>query len=411
VGKPYADEVAYIPEAYEWAFKQDIKKLKSTISRISAQPLISVGSGGSFTAAYFQSFLHESITGKLSTACTPYQLLSKFNVIRNVGVSVLSAEGKNKDVLGSFKYLLSTEPQDLMALTLMPDSPLNALASESYYASSLAYAMPWGKDGYLATNSLISTCVLLYRAYQACFSNSLPDCPDNVHSLLDECIELNETARDQFFERLDNTRGTNFLIITGLSGQIAGVDLESRISESGLGTCQVVDFRSFAHGRHLWTSKNKTNTAAIVLWQEDEKRLLENFEKTVPISTPILSIKLKGRDYLKQLASTVLSVQLVKALGDRYGVDPGQPEVSTSGRKIYELDAFKDSSKLIMVKDAEWAVIRKFGGAHNYGEKVKTDFLEAYANYIVQLTSTKFGAIVFDYDAVGARLKLTRCAR
>lgn len=210
MGKPYADEVAYIPEAYEWAIKQDIQNLKSTIGRISSQGLISVGSGGSYTAASFQSFLHESITGKLSTVCTPYQLLNKQNVIRNVGVSILSAEGKNKDVLGVFRYLLSSEPQDLMALTLKPESPLNILASESYYASSLAYPMPWEKDGYLATNSLIATCVLLYRAYHACFDNLLPECPASVQSLLNECIEIDECQKANFFKDIDNTRGTNF---------------------------------------------------------------------------------------------------------------------------------------------------------------------------------------------------------
>lgn len=45
------------------------------------------------------------------------------------------------------------------------------------------------------------------------------------------------------------------------------------------------------------------------------------------------------------------------------------------------------------------AILRKFGGAHTYGEKVQANFLKAYSNYIDQLTSTKFGAIVFDYDA------------
>lgn len=399
MGKPYAAEIAYIPEAYKWAFDQDIEKLKSTIGRISSHGLISVGSGGSYTAAFFQSFLHESITSKLSSACTPYQLLTKQNVIRNVAVSVLSAEGKNKDVLGSFEYLLGAEPQDLMAFTLIADSPLNMLAHESNYASSLAYDMPWVKDGYLATNSLITTCVLLYRAYHACFNNLLPDCPATVQNLLDECIDINEAEHTQFFGNIDNTRSTNFLIITGLSGQVAGIDLESRIAESGMGTCQVVDFRSFAHGRHLWTTKNKTNTAAIVVWEDQEKLLYENFKKTIPSSIPTLSIKLKGQPYLKQLASIVLSVQFIKALGDRYEIDPGQPEVTSSGREIYELDAFTDHTKRNIPSNAEWAVVRKFGGAHNYSEQTKAEFLKAYESYIDKLTSTKFGAIVFDYDA------------
>lgn len=399
MGKPYADEVAYIPEAYHWALKQDVKTLKCTIGRLSANGLISIGSGGSYTAASFQSFLHESITGKPSSACTPYQLLNKSGVVRNVGVSVLSAEGKNKDVLGCFKYLLNSEPQDLIALTLKPDSPLNVLAVQSFFASSLAYDMPWGKDGYLATNSLIATCVLLYRAYHECFINLLPECPRDVEILLDECIKIDEVEKRNFFDRIDNSRVTNFLIVTGLSGQIAGVDLESRLAESGMGICQVVDFRTFAHGRHLWASKNESNTAAIVLWEAEELALLENFKKSVPTSIPVLSVNLKGRDYLKQLATTILSVQLIKDLGDRYGIDPGQPEVTRIGREIYELDVFTNNRKLQKRSDAEWAVVRKFGGAHLYGAEFQKDFVTAYEEYVTKLSSAKFGAIVFDYDA------------
>lgn len=399
MGKPYAEEVAYIPYAFEWAIEQDINKIKSTVGRMSAHALIAVGSGGSYSAASFQSFLHESITGKLSSACTPYQLFNKSNVIRNVGVSVISAEGKNKDVLGCFKYLLNAEPQDLMAFTLRPSSLLNDFANQSFFASSLSYEMPWGKDGYLATNSLIATCVLLYRAYQACFVNLLPECPRDVNGLLDECIEIDGADNKQFFERVDNTRVTNFLIITGLSGQIAGIDLESRLTESGMGICQVVDFRSFAHGRHLWASRNESNSAAIVLWEEDERALLDSFKQSVPLSIPILSVHLKGRAYLRQLATIVLSVKLAKELGDRYGIDPGQPVVSSSGREIYELDVFTNNQKFNKKSHAEWAVVRKFGGAHIYGEDCHKEFLGAYDDYMAKLSATKFGAIVFDYDA------------
>ena len=88
MGKPYAEEVAYIPLAYQWAMGQNIKPLHSAISRLSAHGLISIGSGGSFTVASFQSFLHETITGKLSYACTPYQSLVKQKAIKNSAVSV-----------------------------------------------------------------------------------------------------------------------------------------------------------------------------------------------------------------------------------------------------------------------------------------------------------------------------------
>lgn len=399
MGKPYAEEVAYIPNAYHWAVSLDIKLLKATISRLTAHSLICVGSGGSFTAASFQSFLHESNTGRLSYASPPYQLLSKQNVIRNAGISVLSAEGKNKDVLGCFQYLLASEPQDLMALTLRSDSPLNQMSVDSNFATSIGYSMPWEKDGYLATNSLIATCVLLYRAYQGSFKHLLPECPPDVESLLGECVEINVSNKANFLKSLGNDRTKAFLVVTGQSGQIAGIDLESRIAESALGTCQVVDFRSFAHGRHLWASHNENNAACIVIWSDEDKHLYENFSEAVSGSIPTLSIKLKGQQYLRQLASVIAIVQLIKDLSDIHGIDPGQPEVSRAGRDIHELDAFTQHLQSHQVSPREWAITRKFGGAHLYGEEHLAKFNQSYSDFITRLTETKFGAIVFDYDA------------
>lgn len=379
--------------------EQEIEKLKTAIARLTAHGLLSVGSGGSYTAASFQTFLHESITGKLSYACTPYQLLNKQKAIRNAGVSVLSAEGRNKDVLGCFQYLVAEEPLDIMVFTLKAESFLNELAEKSSYASSLSYSMPWGKDGYLATNSLIATCVILYRAYYACFEDVLPECPASVDNLLDTCIEIDASKKLGFLNSFGDSKNIAFLVVTGLSGQMAGIDLESRIAESAMGTCQVVDFRSFAHGRHLWASQNKTNAAAIVFWSEDERELYESFKNTVPTSLPVLSIKLKGPSYLRQLASIVSVVQLVKDFGDKYGIDPGQPEVPQSGRDIYELDAFTNHIKKNKVSERDWAVFRKFGYIDSYGMESQSEFLSSYDQFVGDLTIARFGAIVFDYDA------------
>jgi fructoselysine-6-P-deglycase FrlB-like protein len=399
LGKPYANEIAYIPTAYQWALEQEIKPLADTIGRLTSHGLIAVGSGGSYTAASFQVLLHESITGKLSYASTPYQLLIKSNVIRNVAVSVLSAEGKNKDVLGSFQYVCDAEPQDVMAFTLKSDSPLNELAVSTNFASSLSYNMPWDKDGYLATNSLISTCVLLYRAYQTKFNDLIPECPTSSDLLVENCVEIDPTSQSEFLKAIGNDRSKSFLVVTGLSGQIAGVDLESKIAESAMGTSHVVDFRSFAHGRHLWVSQNKSNAAVIVIWSDEEKHLYQNFLETIPESLPILSIKLKGPNYLRQLASIIAIVKLIKDLGDQHAIDPGQPLVAEAGKKIYAFDAFSEYRRNNYVSNKTRAITRKFGGAEIYGDSHVNQFRKAYDNFIGKLTTASFGAIVFDYDA------------
>lgn len=400
MGKPYASELTYIPNAYEWAMGMEIKPLTEVVRRLTAHSLISIGSGGSFTVAAFQALLHETLTGKPSYATTPYLALAKQNAIRNSAISIISAEGKNKDVLGCFQYLVDSEPQDLMALSLKLGSPLNELAASTHFASSLAFEMPWGKDGYLATNSLLASCLLIYRAYQQCFQNLLPSCYATSDAMMEACVEVDPSNIASFLQAIGDDRNQSYLVVTGLSGHLAGIDLESKIAESALGTAQVADFRSFAHGRHLWTYENRDNAAVIVIWSSDEERsLFDNLVETIPDSLPLLSIKLKGPAYLRQLAGVVSVIQFIHDLGKRHGIDPGRPEVQESGRKIYHLDAFSDPRQRHLASCHDWAIKRKFGGSHVYDEAYARRFRLEYEQFVDQLSKTTFCGIVFDYDA------------
>lgn len=399
MGKPYASEISYLSSAYEWAMNAELKTLIDTVRRLTAHNLISIGSGGSFTAAAFQALLHESLTGKISYAITPYQALTKQTVIHNSAVSVLSAEGKNKDILGCFQFVVDNEPQDLMALTLKPGSPLNVLSSSTNFASSLALDMPWGKDGYLATNSLLAMCVLIYRTYQQCFPTLLSPCYPTIDKLMKACIEIDIDAKSNFMKSIGNERNQQFLVVTGLSGQLAGIDFESKIAESAMGIAQVVDFRNFAHGRHLWANINKKNAAVIVFWSEDEKPLFDSFVETVPDSLPILAIKLTGHAYLRNLAGTISVIQLINDLGLRLGIDPGQPLIQDSGRKIYGIDAFSDHRQNYIYSNEDQAISRKYGGSHLYGKEYDAECREAYKTFTNHLSKTTFSGIVFDYDA------------
>lgn len=399
MGKHYASEMAYLPHAYEWAMGVEIKPLSDSVQRLTAHSLISIGSGGSFTTAAFQALLHESLTGKPSYATTPYLALAKRNAIRNSAISILSAEGKNKDVLGCFQYLVDSEPQDLMALSLKTASPLNELAASTNFASSLAFDMPWGKDGYLATNSLLASCLLIYRAYQQCFQNLLPPCYATSDAMMEACVELDPSSTAKFLQAISDDRNQSYLVVTGLSGQMAGIDFESKIGESALGTAQVVDFRSFAHGRHLWTYENRNNAAVIVIWSDEERSLFDNLIETIPDALPLLSIKLKGPEHLRQLAGVISVIQFIHNLGKRYGIDPGQPEVQESGRKIYGFDAFSGHRQRHLSSSHDWAIKRKFGGSHVYDEAYAYRFRSAYEQFMDQLSKTTFCGVVFDYDA------------
>ena len=113
-------------------------------------PLLAVGSGGSLTAAHMAALLHEK-TGMVSKSITPLELLSNRTSFRKTSILLLTAGGRNSDILTSFKYAATSEPRQLMAICTRTKSPLSNLAKEFRYARFLDFDVPSGKDGFLVS--------------------------------------------------------------------------------------------------------------------------------------------------------------------------------------------------------------------------------------------------------------------
>ena len=67
--KRYEQELGKLSETYNWAFLAPIDQLCQFVLRSRNEPLISVGSGGSFAAAVMAAMLHEAI-GSVATSTT-----------------------------------------------------------------------------------------------------------------------------------------------------------------------------------------------------------------------------------------------------------------------------------------------------------------------------------------------------
>ena len=58
MGKPFNREIEQLEETYKWALSVNISNVSSVIQDSWSLPLLSVGSGGAYSAAEFQVFLH-----------------------------------------------------------------------------------------------------------------------------------------------------------------------------------------------------------------------------------------------------------------------------------------------------------------------------------------------------------------
>ncbi|MBI4937620.1 MAG: hypothetical protein HY846_05295 [Nitrosomonadales bacterium] len=388
MGRRFKEEIQYLPQAIHWAAAQEVKLLQRALLNASSRPLFAIGSGGSFTAATFAASCNEKRFGQLSRAVTPLEYKETGGVVRDAAVLMLSAEGKNKDILSAAWSTLVYE-QVALALTLKQYTPLASFAASSGSMSVLAYDMPWNKDGYLATNSLVAMIILLAKAY--CRDPDKDFVSLLSHISLDWLAHrrkvISETVREYEV-------GTQVLVLFGGTSRPTAIDVESKFAEAALGTCQLADYRQFAHGRHLQLSYAK-KAIVIAFVSSADQALAEATLALIPDHIRKLTLDVPTNDAVAVVQGVIDAILIIDVVADILGIDPGQPEVPDYCRLIHQLDpnAFlKEPQSSVPVP-----VRRKLKRAAA-DEAAITRFSTAYGEFSKKLTCAHIKALVCDFD-------------
>lgn len=390
MGKPYSSELQKIESIGQWTDEAEIESLIRFVGRASQQPLITIGSGGSLTAAAFASLLHEDF-GQLSIRYTPLEFVRTTRLMPEVSILLLTAGGRNPDILQAFRHSAESEAAQVLALCTRTGSSINQLCQNYHFTEVIEYKLPSGKDGFLATNSLVATLCILTRAYQAIIEGAKES-------------KLNLPIGDWFSTELDlqesQLGGDKFLVLYGGWSSPAALDLESKIHEAGLGVVQLADYRNFAHGRHYGLA-NSPDTIVIALATADEQDLARRTVGLLPKGLNMLEIYSSARGPAAAIELIVHVLRVIGLMGEARNVDPGKPTVPSYGRKIYRLEALKSyplEGRCVPSKGV--AVRRKLqplGLSPNQIDE-STNIVDSYDQFIDKLGGTIFGGLVFDYD-------------
>lgn len=390
MGKPFAKELEKITETLEWGFSQDTEKIKEEILHNNKKPLFIVGSGGSLSACHYAAVLYQS-HGMMAKAITPLELFYSKQALRESNLLFVSASGKNTDILFGYKTAISLEPNRLYSLCMKQNSPLGKLAKEISIGHSFDFSMPAGKDGFLATNSLIAFFSILYKVFTPVEKNE---------------IEL-PTVRPDFLNLLDVFITTikpdyTFTILYAGWGEPVAIDIESKLAEAALGDVLYSDYRNFGHGRHHWFDKRKANSAIIALITPDERELAQKTLSLLPAEIPVLRIESEFTDGLASIDLLMQSFYLTLRLGQIQKIDPGRPGVPDFGSKLYNLkysNIYKPG-KTKESEDEKIAIVRKANvtSFEQLSKKEKKYWSDGYAQFKSNLLGQDFGILILDYD-------------
>ena len=331
----YAGEMTKLAATFEWAATVDLEPLRRAVRTAGLWPLRAVGSGGSLTGAHALADLHQRYTGRLAAVATPLEAVGE-PLDETVASWLLSAGGGNADILSAARTLILREPRQLGVLCGREASPLARLCRRHPFVDLLLYPPPAGKDGFLATNSLLGFTALLTRAYAAEFGSDT-DWPDAV-ACLKRLLRANAAALQSW--EVDTiplwTRSTT-LVLHGPSTRVGAIDLESKFTEAALGHLQLADYRNFAHGRHHWLAKRGETSAVLAFVTDADRAIAERTLDLIPKDVPQARILFNGGPSAAALASLLAALRITGWAGRTRGIDPGRPGVPEFGRKIYNL--------------------------------------------------------------------------
>jgi len=387
MGKPYSDELQKIDDTYKWALNLEVDNLDDLNYLLCEKPMFVIGSGGSSSACALLTLLHQD-QGLMASDITPLELqYSKKAINKESNVVFISASGKNTDILLAFDTVVTLEPFFILNICLMKNSLLGKKSAQFSISKILEFDNPAGKDGFLATNSLIAYFTVLSKLYGI---------KPELKSLIPSATYLDNVSTfvDSLYEDF-----TIVVLYAGWSRPVA-IDLESKFSESGIGNILLSDYRNFGHGRHNWFDKKKKQSAIVALVSKDEEEIAQKTLDLLPASIPKLIV---NSDHQKANASLDLlakSFFLVEAIGKIKNIDPGRPGVPDYGSKLYNLRY----SKLLREKSKfseklKTAIMRKHGTlCFLEHESSLALWKNAYEKFLKQLNSASFKGIFLDYD-------------
>ncbi len=388
MGKPYREELQKLGRTTEESYAYPIDRLKRAIEDSAGHGLVVVASGGSQTPAQYLAELHQETFGHPCRVVTPLVFQSNQSYARGY-VWLFSAGGRNPDILQACEHAIVAGAQSITALIGTQGSPLQQMLTGYGASRAIAFSPSAGGDGFLATNSLWASCLLMERAYQAAFGDRLEVSIEHVTHLLDWAESTAEDLPDL---------GADIAGIGDPDTMLGLADLEMRVTESALANVWVSDLRNLGHGRHYWFADRAASTSALCFATPPYLVLAERTVALIREASPAWLVKVPFVGSPARLASIAASMFIAQRMGDRIHRDPGRPGVPMFGEQLYKLAVPMQPERAAASLDKQIVAAKLGRDSSSLSEAELTSWLHRLEGYRAKLQAANIPAVVFDFD-------------
>ena len=329
-GKPLMSQLLNDTRKYiEQAEQTDVELLRQFFFNDPEMPLIAMGHGGSHPSAAYAALLYGTNCG-LGRAVTPYQANSLSDkTLQTAKLLLISKSLMNQDAVYISQRMARTNPEHSCVLTMTHADNANMKRMQKSCPNGVvnhAFNLP---DGFISVNGTFAYFSLLYKAFtgDADFSRKLALSANPAENFTYRCVDDTTTPPDL-------SQITQFTVLYGSYGEPVANKLESNMTEAGLASCVISDFRDECHGRFLSLSNfiqspryPQTDCALVLLVTPREESLCRNFLDRLPGHLPIILIR---TDIASPLGSIDLLYKMsvfTSVFGEQYrGSNPNDPE-------------------------------------------------------------------------------------
>jgi len=271
-GKPLMSELLTDVRKYiELAEQADVEPLRQVLFNEPERPLIAMGHGGSHSSAAYAALLYGTNCG-LGRAITPYQANSLSDAtLKSAKLLLVSKSVKNQDAVYIAKRMNTVNP------------------SRSYIFK-LPFDVP---DGFISIGGTFAYFSLLYKVFtgDVGFSHRLALSSESTDNFTYRCVDGVTTPPDL-------STITQFTVLYGSYAEPVAHKMESNMTEAGLASCVISDYRDECHGRFLALSNSiqskhrpQTDCVLVLLVTPREEALCRNFLANLPGHLPIVLIR------------------------------------------------------------------------------------------------------------------------